>query len=124
MTNLVGIHAKLRRAEEQIKKITDEAHRLCNDVQQGIVREVRDDADEQVWVYRGPTPTIPVEWSVITGEILYNMRSALDHLIWQSVLTNGQTHGRHNEFPIAIDQQRWQQEKARMLKASAKDTKR
>ena len=74
------------------------------------------DIDEQIWVYRGPTPTIPVEWSVITGEILYNMRSALDHLVWQLVLNNEQTPGRHNEFPITNDQERWLQEKARMLK--------
>ena len=114
--NLVGIHAKLRRAEEQIQQITDEAHRLCNDVREGIVREVRDDVDEQVWIYRGPTPTVPVEWSVMIGEILYNIRSALDHLIWQLVLTNGLTPGRHNEFPIAKDHKRWQQEKARVLK--------
>ena len=114
--NLVGIHAKLRRADEQIQQITDEAHRLCNDVRDGIVREVRDDVDEQSWKYRGPTPTVPVEWSVIIGETLYNMRSALDHLIWQLVLTNGQTPGRHNEFPIAIDDRHWQKDKDRMLK--------
>lgn len=113
---LVGIHAKLLRAEEQIQKISDEAHKTCKDIQQGIVREVHDDIDEQAWVYRGPPPAVPVEWSVIAGEILYNMRSALDHLIWQLVLDNGQTPGRHNEFPIAKDHEHWLQEKARMLK--------
>ena len=114
--NLVGIHAKLRRAEVQIQKITDEAHTLCKDLQQGIVKEVHGDVDEQVWIYRGPTPTVPVEWSVIIGETLYNMRSALDHLIWQLVINNAQTPGRHNEFPIATDDQHWQKNKDRMLK--------
>ena len=114
--NLIGIHAKLRRAQAQIQQITNEAHELCNDIRQGIVREISDGVDEQVWVYQGPTPTVPVEWSVIIGETLYNMRSALDHLIWQLVLANGHTPGRHNQFPISKDCQHWQQEKDRLLK--------
>ena len=114
--NLVGVHAKLRRARQQTQEVTDEADRLCKDVKQDLVREVRDDADEHVWVYRGLTPKIPVAWSVIVGEILYNMRSALDHLVWQLVLANSQTPGRHNEFPIAKDLQHWEGDKARMLK--------
>ncbi len=116
MTTLVGIHAKLRRAEYQIRKTTSEAGRLCGDVRQSIVREVRKEVDEQVWVYRGEMPDAPVEWSVIFGEILYNLRSALDHLVWQLVLANGQTPGRHNGFPIATDHQRWQDAKDRQLK--------
>ena len=113
--SLVGIHAKLRRVEQQIQKITYEADTLCEEVQQGIVREVRDDTDEQVWVYRSKNPEEPVIWSILVGEILYNLRSALDHLVWQLVLANGQTPGRHNEFLIAIDHQRWLQGKGRTL---------
>ena len=106
-----GIHAKLRRAEEHIKKITDEAHRLGKDVQQGIVREVRDDVDEQVWVYRGETPNVPAEWLVILGEIFYNLRSSLDHLVWQLVLANGKPPVRSNQFPIATNEKDWQHAK-------------
>ena len=113
---LDGIHAKIRRAEEQIEKMTDEADKLCKDLQQDIIREVHDDVNEQVWVYQGSTPTVPVEWSVIIGEILYNMRSALDHLVWQLVITNENTPGRNNEFPIVIDYEDWQQVKDRTLK--------
>ena len=113
--NLVGMHAKLRRAEQQIEKIIGEANTLCKQVKQGIVRDVRDD-DEQVWIYRDETPDAPVRWSILIGEILYNLRSALDHLVWQLVLNNEQTPGRHNEFPIAINHQHWQQEKVRTLK--------
>ena len=114
--NLAGINAKLHRAEEQINKITDVAHKLCNDVEQGIVREVRQDLGQQVWLYPGPPPTVLVEWSVILGEILHNLRSALDHLVWQLVLANGQTPGRHNKFPIFADHDKWLQEKVKFLK--------
>ena len=108
--DLVGIHAKLLRADQQIQKILDEADTLRMKVKQGIVRDVCDD-DEQVWIYRNETPNVPVSWSILIGEILYNMRSALDHLVWQLVLNNEQTPGRNNEFPIAKSYQHGQKEK-------------
>ena len=113
--NLVGIHAKLRRAEQQIQIISDEADGICKDVQKYVFREVRPDIDKQVWVYRGETPNAPTSWSVIFGEILYNLRSALDHLVWQLVLANGQTPGRHNAFPITNDAQGWDKTKDNLL---------
>ena len=113
--NLVGIHSKLCRAERQIQKIIDEADTLRKNVKQGIVRELCDD-DEQVWIFRNETPEAPVRWSILIGEILYDLRSALDHLVWQLVLNNEQTPGRHNAFPITTDPQNWKQEKARTLK--------
>lgn len=113
--DLAGIHAKLLRAENQLKQITHEADRLCSDVQHGIVREVREEVDKQVWVYRGKVPNAPIGWSVTFGEILYNLRSALDHLVWQLVLANGQTPGRHNAFPITNDAQGWEKIKNNLL---------
>ena len=120
MTDLVGIHAKLRRAKDQIGEITNESQGLCAEVAKAITREVCEDANKQVWIYRGETPNTPIEWSVILGEILYDLRSSLDHLVWQLVLANGQTPGRHNEFLITTDHQSWQQTKGRALKGVSK----
>ena len=113
--DLIGIHAKLLRAEQKIQKIVNEADTLCETVKQGIVREVCEH-NEQVWTYRNETPEAPVKWSILIGEILYNLRSALDQLVWQLVLDNQQTPGRHNEFPITKDHQQWQQESVRTLR--------
>lgn len=41
-----------------------------------------------------------VEWSVTIGEIVHNLRSALDHLVWQLVGDNGGQPSRANMFPI------------------------
>ncbi len=111
--NLAGIHAKLRRTEKHIQTIAGEADKLCEDVLAGIVREVHEDVDEQVWVYRGEMPNVPVDWSVIIGEILHNLRSSLDHLVWQLVLDNGHPPGRFNEFPITTDCDGWRKAKKR-----------
>ena len=108
MTNFEGINAKIRRARDQINSLKSDMDRFCEDIQQSIVHEVCQDADEQVWVFRDAPPNVPIEWSVRLGEILYNLRSALDHLVWQLVLANGQNPGRHNAFPIVNKQCNWQ----------------
>ena len=108
MTNFEGINAKIRRAGDQTSSLKDDMEKFCADIRQSIVHEFSQDADEQVWVFRDATPTVPIEWSVRLGEILYNLRSALDHLVWQLVLANGQNPGRHNAFPIVNKPCDWQ----------------
>jgi hypothetical protein len=40
------------------------------------------------------------EWGLILGDVVHNLRSALDHLVWQLVLLNGKKPRRQNQFPI------------------------
>lgn len=113
MPNLEGISAKIRRAAYQSSSLEADMDRFCIDIRQSIVHEVHEDAEEQVWVFRGETPTVPIDWSVRLGEILYNLRSALDHLVWQLVCANGQRPGRHNAFPIVKSDKVWGEQQAK-----------
>ena len=113
---LEGIRGKITRAEDGLALLTDEMSRFCRELQESVQHEVREDRDEQVWVYRGETPNVPIEWSIRTGEILYNLRSALDHLAWQLVLVNGQTPGPHNAFPIVDRESAWDSRRDRDLR--------
>ena len=115
-TDFSGVYAKIHRAEKHINNFKYAADTLCNEAKKNIERQVSADVDEQRWVYRGPTPEVPIEWSVVIGEILYNLRSALDHLVWQLVVLNGEIPGRHNEFPIAADHEAWERQRAHSLK--------
>jgi hypothetical protein len=42
----------------------------------------------------------PKRLSVIAGDLIQNLRSALDHAVWQIVLRHGQKPGKHTCFPI------------------------
>ena len=48
----------------------------------------------------GDHSPVPVQYSIRVGEIAYNLRSALDHLVWQLVQSNGQHPDSYNESPI------------------------
>ncbi|MDE0145225.1 MAG: hypothetical protein OXI53_00015 [Nitrospira sp.] len=114
MNKLNGIYAKINRAGDQIDLLTTDMDRFCTDIRQSIVREVREDSDEQVWVYHGETPSAPIEWSVRVGEILYNLRSALDHLVSQLLLANGQEPSHQNAYPIVNEESEWSRNKHRL----------
>lgn len=50
----------------------------------------------------------PERWSLVLGDALHNLRSALDHLIWQLVILNtGKKGGTENLFPIATTGSRY-----------------
>ena len=110
LPNYEGIVAKIRRGADQASSLKADMDRFCTDVRQSIVHEVHEAAEEQAWVYRGETPNVPIDWSVRLGEILYLLRSALDHLVWQLVLANGQEPGRHNGFPIVRNEEAWRRQ--------------
>jgi hypothetical protein len=72
------------------------------------------EADQQAWVCRIETvPDLPEEWGLLIGEILHNLRGALDHLVWDlAILENGvepvTPSGRGiTQFPICGDESSW-----------------
>ena len=53
------------------------------------------------------TPIVPIEYSIRLGEIVYNLRSSLDQLIWQLVHANYKKPSHRNEFPMFDDESRF-----------------
>lgn len=43
---------------------------------------------------------LPIEWSLIVGDFLNNLRAALDHMVWEFVAANGNKPSGTNAFPI------------------------
>lgn len=54
-------------------------------------------------VFRLRNIAIPIDLSLRIGDVLSNLRSTLDYLVWQLVLANGCTPDRRNEFPFYGD---------------------
>jgi hypothetical protein len=97
MPALEGIRAKIERAIEQLDSLEAEAKTTLERDRVPIVQE----RNPEGWnVLRMQPITLPLRWAVIMGEIVHDLRSALDHLIWQLVLTNKLVPGRANQFPI------------------------
>jgi hypothetical protein len=97
---LEGVDRKLDRAEEHLNAIG----KLLRPYRYGsfhVVTQYGPNSTSRELVLRLPNPGLPP--SIIIGDCLYNMRSALDHLVWQLVELNHHPAGTWNMFPICID---------------------
>lgn len=75
----------------------------------GFVVHTYPDTGENV-VYAKVDREPPALLSVIVGDILHNLRSALDHLAWQLVQFAGAKPGFHTKFPIHDTEKSWVRE--------------
>ena len=53
--------------------------------------------------------SLPFEWGPLIGDCIYNLRSALDHLVWATIVKHGGTPTPRTEFPIFLDPGRYSQ---------------
>lgn len=110
---LEGIRAKVERARATLADLETsidhhretEVRRLENAVREGGPWTV--DVDEPDTLY---------EYAVAVGEVAYNLRSGLDHLVWQLVLANGTDPDAQTEFPIFREESGYRKTAKRKLR--------
>ena len=76
------------------------------------------------WVFRGPTPEAPIDWSVRVGEVLHNLRSCLNYIAYQSILDAGGQPTKGTAFPMAARKDRWEKESRAKVGSASKEDKR
>jgi hypothetical protein len=102
-----GYLPKLARAERQLESLNSaiakftESHIHTPDLQMLDVREKRCKIE-----WKGVTEP-PIEWSVDVGEFAHNLRSALEHLMWNLVLVSDGDPGPHTAFPVCNSEADW-----------------
>lgn len=96
---LAGVRAKLDRADAHLKSLQEEVATFLDSETYGVRHHFHPDGRHytlSVQIKREP----PLLLSVLVGDLVHNLRSALDHLAWQLVLANGGTPTRATQFPI------------------------
>ena len=95
-----GIQTKLERAHESLEGLSSRIAFHCANEKVRLETATRQATDLNAGYQE---PETVYEYSIAVGEIAYNLRSALDHLIWQLVSANGESPNHRNEFPIFND---------------------
>ena len=98
---LEGVNAKIERAREGLQGLEADISAYCKVQRNRILFEQSLPYDYAL----GNPPSdnqssVPTNYSIRVGEIAYNLRSSLDHLVWQLVQANGRQPSGRNEFPI------------------------
>lgn len=99
MIDLSGVDAKLRRAETHTADLKEAIQRTFDPKLTTFTCDYDPKAGKHVIRVHG-VPAIDPDWALIIGEILFNLRSALDHLAWQLVLFDGKKPFDKTQFPI------------------------
>jgi len=97
--SLEGCTLKLKKADEHLldlHKMVKEFHKAHP---YSIPPDLNAETGECIFRVQNVLPA-PLDWSIVIGEFAYNMRSALDHLVWQLVELDGGRPGRYTQFPI------------------------
>lgn len=103
--SLEPVYMKVGRAREHLEAL----ERSVNDLMRSDAEDINAaggvdghfDGKEGVFVVKTRVPdTPPTELSLPLGDCLQNLRSALDHLVWQLTLANNRTPNRATAFPI------------------------
>jgi hypothetical protein len=89
-----GIDEKLRRADERIQELKFSIDRFLSETSNRILVDFN---PEQAEAFRSfhESRTVPRAISVIAGEAVYQLRSALDHLVSVFILRGGEAHAEH-----------------------------
>jgi hypothetical protein len=104
----VGAHARLDRALEQIGTLDADFQEFCEHGAQAL-REVFDSETGRKRLEYVVTEEFPGSWSTIVGEIAYDLRSALDHAVYDLTChENGGPLGQTG-FPIFEDEARYEE---------------
>jgi hypothetical protein len=96
---LAGIAAKIDRADFHLKTLEEKIRRFADGKLYSFTIEVDKESSWHSVTIHIHRP-MPLLWGAIVGDIVHNLRSALDHLIWQIVRGRGNIPGKWNEFPL------------------------
>jgi len=109
-TVIPSARAKLNRAVEQFGGLQQEIRRFLESNPYRVECERDPEADEWV-IVQYPVGDFPDHWTLVLGEIFYNLRSALDHAVYALTILNHGTELDCTEFPVFSDEARFRDKK-------------
>ena len=99
--SLDGPYAKLDRAREHLDTLRRELDRAEAVNAYRAVEEFNSEERRHIWRLKVDS-TVVERLSVVAGDVVHNLRSSLDHLVWQLILKAGRQPTKTAEFPIYL----------------------
>src|SRR2546425_10696749 len=87
-SRLDGARGKVQRSKELLGDLLVKYRDFMNLNPFGVVVERNPDTAERIWRARVSRP-VPETWSFLVGDIVHNLRAALDYLAWELWIANG-----------------------------------
>jgi hypothetical protein len=102
---LDGCWAKIERAKENIQNLETEIAAFIQPDPYTITGNVNYQTKDCTFVVNAKT--VPLRFSVLTGEIVHHLRSSLDHVIWALALQHTALPAPYISFPICLSEEKF-----------------
>lgn len=99
---LVSTLARLSRAYENIQNFELEIQKWGKSDPPPFRIEKGIDEDQSRYVFKAFFAPMPIRFSTLVGEIIHNLRSSLDHLVWALALKHNSNPAFKIQFPICL----------------------
>lgn len=111
---LDGARAKIQRAEEHIKNLDREIFSFTSQKPPPykVIRQHQNDGRKYAFIVSGE-PIVPLRFGVMAGEVVHQLRSSLDHMVYALVIRNGGTPTNQTQFPICSTLEKFKEACAR-----------
>jgi hypothetical protein len=108
MTYVGGAQLKIIRAFEHLQLITDKAAEFVEENLRFNIQPSPTGLDDE-WEVLAWTASKPLyeEFGVWLGDLVHNIRSALDYCVYATATEGGQGSGEHAQFPIYDNRKEW-----------------
>lgn len=112
MASLDSVQLKIFRAAQHIESLKSELERYFQTNPGKMVRQPHTSENEAVFQFI-PNGPIPARVGLIIGDVLQNLRSSLDYLVWELVLAANGQPTKDNMFPICSTEDFFKQQISR-----------
>src|SRR5215204_3286604 len=112
---LLGCWLKIERANEHINSLRSDVQRFVTSSPLKVRQSYDTNRGELVLPF-AEVPELPPRLSILVGEVLYQVRSALDHMIWQLIVAEGHTPPPKSGFPIFSQEDGYKARRQSMIK--------
>lgn len=108
--SLDGAQLKVGRAREHIDALEAETAHFVNDSGAYEFYTEPDPETDGVIAKIHVHGTPPVHLALVAGDVVHNLRSALDHLVWQVGIADNKHVSSRSQWPIVMDGKNWPSE--------------
>lgn len=110
--------AKIGRAKEHLSSLQSEARQYLASEPYKIATR-RDPESRRLIYFMSEVRSTPPRLSAMIGDVIHNLRAALDHLAYQLVwVGGGKVPGSHVYFPIADSRELYREQRRKQLKGA------
>ena len=92
--DLSGIQEKIKRADIHIGVLNSDAARFQDRCHCKVVEEFDPNSHKHLYLIHGNPPPIALSFSVTLGEAIYQLRTTLDHLVYQLAVVEAERVGK------------------------------